>query len=182
MNELAHRPDCSKLLTLAKLMVRHGTTSLLVMLLLGCDPGSEGSDETGPIGYLEFEGGVSLIYRDGHRVEVASVLDPNQPPSCGMLTERAYKDLQRTIESLDPSVDYDYELGEEDCAYSDSPAAQIHIEGFVHSPFWCDSFCCRPELAGVPTVYLHVTNNLVGRVLEVDGEPYVAIESEIPCR
>jgi len=99
-----------------------------------------------------------------------------------MLTERAYEDVQSTLESLDPSVDYDYALGEEDCAYSDSPAAQIHIDGFEHSPFSCDSFCCRPELAGVPHVHLHVMNNLAGRVLEVDGEPYVAIDSEIPCR
>jgi len=54
-------------LTLATLMLRYSTISLLALLLLGCRP----------------------------------------------------------IESLDPSMDYGYALDDEDCAYSDSLAAQI---------------------------------------------------------
>jgi len=163
-------------------MVRDGTIPMLALFLVACEPQEHGTEQTTPVGHLELEGGVNEIYRDDHRIEIVSVSDPNQSPSCGMLTERAYQDLKATIESLDPSVDYDFETSEQECSYFDSPGAQIHIEGFEHSPFSCDAFCCRPELSMIPIVYLHASNNLIGTVLEVDGEPYVAIESEIPCR
>ena len=154
----------------------------LALLLLGCDPDDDAGDEGGkPIGVLEFGGQVSEIYRDDRRVDVIPVSEPNRGPSCGYLTDRAYRELQDTLDALDSTVDYDFELGDQECKYTDSPAAQVYVEGFEHSPFSCDFFCCRPELAAIPTVYLHVTSNLDGMVLEVDGEPYVAIAPDQPC-
>lgn len=55
------------------------------------------------------------------------------------------------------------------------------IEGFRHSPFACDELCCHPELAPVPRVYFHVFNDLHDTVIEVDGEPYLALDLDQPC-
>jgi len=155
---------------------------LVALLLAACDAErGDGDGEPASLGQLEYAGGVNEIYREGHRVEVVVVTEPDHPRACGFLTDRAYDDIEQTIAALDPKVDYDFERGNEPCKYSDSPAAEIYIEGFEHSPFSCDSFCCRPELSTVAITYLHVANNLEGTVLEVDGEPYVAIDPEKPC-
>lgn len=159
-------------------MTKRALTCLLPLGLAACEPAEVDSKE--PPGALEYEGTVYHAHRLERRVDVLSA-DDSEPPRCGILTAQALADLTSTIESLDPDTDYDYALVDEPCPYTDAPGALIHIEGFHHSPFACDELCCHPELAPVPRMYFHVFNNLHDTVIEVDGEPYLALDVDQAC-
>jgi len=156
------------------------------LLCSGCD--SSSGDPSRPQGTLEYEGGVFEGYRLERRIEIVAgdqfvptMNASNDGRGCGILTDRAFDQLETTIAGLDPGVDYDFGERDEECSYTDNPAARIYLPGFEHSPFSCDEFCCNEDLMGVPLVYLHVFNNLAGTVLVVDGEPYVAIDPDQSC-
>ncbi len=165
-------------------------SSILAAVLVGCGPSVD--DEPEPVGTLEFsygfhEGwghdgyGTGEWYRLGRRVEFIPEQNPYDEWKCGMLTERAYDDIERTIAALDPDVDYDFEAGHEECLWSHSPSAYVHVEGHPYSPFSCDFFCCRDELFMVGLVYFLAHGELAGETWEFDGEPYVATEADEPC-
>lgn len=151
----------------------------LMLLGLGCEPAPD--EPAPPPGSLEYESRLTNIYRLDRRIDVIRTVDGEVDRSCGILSDRAFHDLQGAIDALDPTVDYDFGLDGEDCTYVGGPEAQIHLPGFEHSPFSCDEFCCQADLRPVPRVYLHAINNLEGTVFEVDGEPYVAVEPNESC-
>lgn len=156
---------------------RH-TACAVIFALLGCEPTDD--DTSSEPGNLEYESSLLEIYRRDNRIDVIPT-DPNGERRCGILTARALRDIQDTIDALDPSADYDFETGDEECSWSESPAAQIHLEGFEQSPFSCDELCCRPDLGMVASVYFLALNNLDGMIFDLDGEPYVAIDPEMSC-
>jgi hypothetical protein len=96
-----------------------------------------------------------------------------------MLTPEAHSQLERTIAALDPSLDYELAPGE--CSWQDAPSAFVHLEGFAHSPFWCDSFCCRDELGRIPSTYFLATNELSDDPIEVHGQAYPVVDVDEPC-
>ena len=147
----------------------------LALLLAACGPDL---DEGPPPGTLVFEHPAAQIYRLDRRVEVIA-LDPMLSRSgCGFLTDRAYEDLETTIEALDPSVDYGVWHG---CGDTFDLKGRAHLEDFEHSPFACEWQCCHPELTRVALVYSMVQNNLSGLEPVFEGEPYVALEPDRPC-
>lgn len=98
---------------------------------------------------------------------------------CGILTERAYTELEDDLAALDPREDYGYEPDVDECT---TPAgAWVHIEGFEHSPFLCAWYCCRPELTRAALIYSIMVANVQGGGANVEGEPYVAIEPDQSC-
>jgi hypothetical protein len=94
------------------------------------------------------------------------------------MTDRAYDDLTATLDALDPNVDYNVWTG---CRQTSDPKGLVHLDGFEHSPFACDWDCCHPDMKGVSFVYFLVENNFYYPSVNVEGEPYVAIDPDQPC-
>lgn len=150
------------------------------VLTLGCGPEVDDEDGGGPPppGELVYEDSYSRLYRLERRVEVVYDYERGDgiTRKCGVLTDRAQGELDSTLASLDPSVDY----GEHptDCMTYD---ALVYVDEFRHSPFECVFGCCHPELAWAVFVYSMVLNNFDGLEPVLDGEPYIAIEPDQPC-
>lgn len=156
---------------------------LVAACALACGP-TVRDEEPEPLGALEYEYAVwpgGDWYRLERRVEYVPGEAAWDQPKCGFLTERAHGELEAAIAALDPNVDFGDGCRGDDCGYSDCPDAWVHLEGFEHSPFSCDLYCCPDALRTIPWVYFHAANNLAGDVFEIDGEPYVATEPDQPC-
>jgi hypothetical protein len=144
----------------------------IAVCAVGCGPDP---DEEAPRGELVYADDIKEIYRLDRRMEVVA-LDPMwEKDGCGFLTDRAYDDIETTIEALDPSKDYFTDP--EEC----QSVARVYIEGFEHSPFECYWMCCHPDLVRIALVYLAVVSNLSGQEPVIDDEPYVALEPDRPC-
>jgi hypothetical protein len=166
---------------------------LVASLALGCGPETPAEPEPEAPGVLEYEDSYSRIYRLGRRVDIfyTPYMGAVEHHECGMLSERAYTDLEGTFAALDPAGDYGCGPADHEC----SPEILIHVEGFEHSPFACEfpvtiagverceHLCCRPGLARAPLIYWLIINSLVGDEIPItiDGELYVAIEPDDPC-
>lgn len=147
-------------------------------LVASCGPEAVGE----PVlrGTLEFEHSYARIYREGQRVDIVLVEQGGERSECGILSERAYRELEDTLADLDPRMDYGYDPRLDECI--EPPGAEIHIEGFEHSPFSCDFLCCRRELARAALIYMLLETYFSdGEVLVFDGEPYVVVERDEPC-
>lgn len=133
------------------------------------------SDEDTPPGELVYSDTIEEIYRLDRRIEVVAVDPVRGLQGCGYLTDRAYEDIDTTVEALDPRKDY---LADpERCDALD----KVYIEGFEHSPFACDWICCNLDLAPVATVYFAILQTLSDKPPNIDGEIYVALEPDRPC-
>lgn len=128
-----------------------------------------------PSGDLVYSDAFSEIYRLDRRVEVVAVDPMFGQDGCGYLTDRAYEDLETTIEALDPRKDY--VADPEVC----QALEKVYIEGFEHSPFECYWMCCHHDLMPIANVYLAVFSNLSNQEPIIDGEPYVALDPDQPC-
>lgn len=135
-------------------------------------------DKERPPGELVYEDSRDRLYQLDRRVEVVYDYerDDGLEGECGILTDRSYEDLERTLIELDPSVDYGDHPA--DCVPNQ---ALVHVEGFEHSPFECGFSCCNRDLYGVVVVYTMILNNFDGLMPTIEGEPYVAIEPDQPC-
>jgi hypothetical protein len=151
------------------------TATAFALLALSCGP--EVADEPEALGTLEYEHSYARIHRTEQRVEIVHVQRETERRECGILTERAYTELEDTLAALEPDVNYGHVPEAQDC----TPGARIHIEGFEHSPFACDFQCCQRELARAGLIYSLVEYHFDGGTLEFDGEPYVVVEAEEPC-
>jgi hypothetical protein len=151
---------------------------MLAMTALVAACGPEAGQEDDIPGMLVFEQPGERLYRLDRRVDV--VFDYEREDGldgkCGILTDRAYEELESTLAALDPSVDYSEHPP--DCS---THGALVHIEGFDHSPFECNYACCHPDLYWASVVYSMVLNNFYGGYPTIDGVPYVAIEPDQPC-
>jgi hypothetical protein len=152
--------------------------SIITAFASACGP--HVNDEERPPGELVYEEPLERLYRLERRVEVIYDFerDDGLEGKCGILTDRAYDELESTFAALEPSVDYGYDPDVLDCERS---PALVHIDGFEHSPFECGSSCCHRDLYPVAFVYSMILNNFWGAHPTVDGEPYVAIEPDQPC-
>jgi hypothetical protein len=146
----------------------------MMMFVLACGP--EAGEKNDIPGELEYEQLHERLYRLDRRIDVRFEAENGERWECGMLTDRAYDELEGTLEALDPDVDY----GEHavDC---NTHGALIHVEGFAHSPFECTFECCHPDLLWAAVVYTMILNNFFGGYPNIEGEPYVAIEPDQPC-
>jgi hypothetical protein len=153
-------------------------TLVITTFVLACGP--EAGEENDIPGKLEYEQSDERLYRLDRRID-ASFKYPGEDSErwqCGILTDRAYDELEGTLAALDPGVDYDYDPDVLEC---DRPGTLVHIEGFEHSPFECSYTCCHPDLYWAAVVYSMILNNFFDIHPVIDGEPYVAIEPEQPC-
>lgn len=132
-------------------------------------------DEDVPPGELVYSDAFSAIYRIDRRMEVVAVDPMLGQTGCGYLTDRAYEDIEATIEALDPSKDYvaDPEVCE--------ALEKVYIEGFEHSPFECFWMCCHRDLVPIALVYFAIFEGLYDKPPNIDGEVYVALEPDRPC-
>jgi hypothetical protein len=150
--------------------------SIITAFASACGPRVD--DEERPPGELVYEDSFERLYRLDRRVEVIYDYERQDglEGKCGILTDRAYDELQSTLAALDPNVDY----GEHptDCAPNH---ALVHVEGFEHSPFECGDSCCHRDLFLAVFVYTMIFTNFDGGHPTIDGEPYVAIEPDRPC-
>lgn len=165
------------------------SASLCALLAVACGP--EATDEPEAPGVLEYERPQLRLHRLDRRIDAFFIryMGDVEHHECGMLSERAYTELEETLAALDPAVDYGCNPETQDC----NPETLIHIEGFEHSPFACDvpvdiegsddSPFCRPELSHAALIYW-----LIGSYFEgfedpfvLDGEPYVVVEPDEPC-
>lgn len=149
-------------------------TSAFLVAAMGCGP--DVPDEDAPPGALEYEMPVARFYRLDRRVDVVGVDPAVDPSGCGLLTDRAHGDIVDTLDGLDPTAEYAWP----ECAHG-PPEASIHLEGFTHSPFGCSWYCCHPDLLRIAVAYFAVGSNLDGQRPNIDGEPYVALEPDVPC-
>ena len=147
-----------------------------MLFMVACGP--EAGDENEIPGMLEYEQLYNRVYRIDRRID-ASFEFPGEDRKrweCGLLTDRAYDDLEGTLATLDPSIDYSEHRA--DC---NTHGALVHIEGFEHSPFECSYECCHPDLGWAAVIYSMILTNFDGGHPTLDGEPYVAIEPDQPC-
>lgn len=157
--------------------------SAIVSFTLACGP--EAGDGDDIPGKLEYEQQEERLHRLDRRVDV-SFEYPGEDRvrwECGLLTDRAYDELEGTLAALDPGVDYGYDPDVLEC---ERPGALVHIEGFDHSPFECSYACCHSDLHWAAVVYSMILNNFSGIYPTIgiagdEGEPYVAIEPDLPC-
>src|SRR5436190_651077 len=113
--------------------------SALTAAVAGCGP-EVGHEEDEPPGTLEYEIPEARFYRLDRRLDIVGVDPMVDRSSCGFLTDRAYEDLTGTLEELDQNTEY----RRSDCEYS--PNGLLYIEGFMHSPFACNWYCCHGDL------------------------------------
>jgi hypothetical protein len=168
-------------------MTKTITAFVVAAFFLGCGPAAD--DEPDRVGHIEYEYGpwaargvgweAGEWYRAGRRIELWPEKNPYEPHVCAMLTPEAYDELERTIAALDPNVDY--ALADGECSWQDAPSAVIHIEGFTHSPFWCDWVCCREELVLIPSTYFLAANELSDDPIEIHGEAYPVVDVDESC-
>ncbi len=149
--------------------------SIFAMLAVACGP--EVGDEDAPPGTLVYEDSHVGLYRLDRRIDIVIVEEQGERRECGLMTDRAFDDLESALAGLDPSVDYGHDPEPQEC----SAREEIYIDGFEHSPFECNLQCCHPELRRVAVVYTMVINNVYGATPIIDGEPYVALEPDQPC-
>lgn len=153
---------------------RRGVISILAALVLGCGPEVD-DDEGAPPGTLEYEDPLARYHRLDRRVDIIG-LDPMVDHSgCGFLTDRAYDELLEALGTLDSQAEY----ATSECEYEGD--GLVYLEGFTHSPFSCTWYCCHLDLLPVAVVYFAVGSNLDGQYPNIDGEPYVALEPDMPC-
>lgn len=152
--------------------------SIIAAFASACGP--QVDDEEHPPGDLVYEEPLERLYRLDRRVEVIydAERDDGLTGKCGILTDRAYEELESTLAALDPTVDYGYDPDVLDC---DRSPALVHIDDFEHSPFECGFSCCHRDLYPAAFVYTMILNNFIGLIPDIDGEPYVAIEPDQPC-
>ncbi|MCX4241836.1 hypothetical protein [Paraliomyxa miuraensis] len=155
------------------------TEAALASLAFACGPETEADLDPDPPGTLEFEHSHARIYRHERRIDIVHVNGDGESRECGVLTERAHTELEDTLAALDPREDYGYDPEVDQC--TTSAGAWVHIEGFDHSPFLCAWYCCRPELAHAALIYSLIVLHFEGGGVNVDGEPYIAIEPDTPC-
>ena len=148
--------------------------AVIAGFVLGCGPEV---DDDGTPGELEYETPDSAFYRLERRVDIVA-LDGVSRAGCGLLTDRAYDELVTTLDSLDPTREYNVWMG---CLQSRDPRGRVHLEGFEHSPFACDWDCCHPDLGDIALVYFMVGNNLYDQTPVYEGEPYVALDPDRAC-
>ena len=148
--------------------------SAIVGLTMGC--GSDDHDDGGdPPGVLEYEIPTARFYRQDRRIDVVGV-DPTVDRSgCGFLTDRAYDDLVGTLGALDSGARYDWS----GCDYR--PDGMLYLDDFEHSPFECNWYCCNVEILPIGVAYFGVVSNIYGQRPNIEGEPYVALEPDVPC-
>jgi hypothetical protein len=151
-------------------------TLALTMLVLACGPNAGNEDDIP--GELVYEERGERLYRLDRRVDL--IFDYEREDDlerkCGILTDRAYDELDSTLAALEPSVDY----GEHPASCSTS-GALVHVDDFEHSPFECAFGCCHPDLLWAAVVYTMILNNFHGGHPTIEGEPYVAIEPDQRC-
>ena len=152
--------------------------TILAILVFVSACGPEAGKEDDVPGKLEYEQIYNRVYRQDHRIDVIKELpgDDSERRECGFLTDRAYDELESTLAALDPSIDYSEHRP--DCT---THGALVHIEGFEHGPFECSYECCHPDLGWAAVVYSMILNNFHGGYPIFEGEPYVAIEPDLPC-
>jgi hypothetical protein len=148
----------------------------IAALPLACGPRVD--DEERPPGELVYEDSFTRLYRLDRRVEVIYDFERDDAleGKCGILTDRAYDELESTLAALDPSVDY----GEHPADCSPSQAL-VHVDGFEHSPFECGFECCHRDLYSAVFVYTMIFTNFNGGHSVIEGEHYVAIEPDVAC-
>lgn len=149
-------------------------SSVFACVATSCGPDVD-DDDGDPPGALEFEMPVAKFYRLDRRVEMVGRDPAVDPSGCGLLTDRAHDEIIRTLDELDPSAEYDFP----ECDYD--PEGSVHIEGFVHSPLACSWYCCHLDLLPIALAYFAAGSNLDGQYPSIDGEPYVALEPDVPC-
>lgn len=149
-------------------------TAAIAALVAACGP-EVGDDEGDPPGTLEYEIPTAKFYRQDRRLDIVGVDPMVDRSGCGMLTDRAYEDLTGTLDGLDPNAEY----GRSDCDYS--PDGLLYIEGFAHSPFACNWYCCHRDLLPMVVVYWAAGSSLYGQTPNIEGELYVALEPDVPC-
>jgi hypothetical protein len=150
--------------------------SIIATFASACGPRVD--DEDRPPGELVYEDSFERLYRLDRRIEVIYDYEREDglEGKCGILADRAYEELETTIESLDPSKDY--VVDPEECEAIDG----VYIDGFEHSPFACYWLCCHPDLLPIAIVYLAVLETFSnGDPPTINGEPYVALEPDRPC-
>ena len=145
-----------------------------IAVALGCGP-EVGGDDDDPPGVLEYEIPTARFYRLDRRVDMVGVDPMVDRSGCGFLTDRAYDDLVGTLGALDSSAEYEWS----GCDYS--PNGLLYLDGFEHSPFECNWYCCHVELLSIAVAYFGVGSNIYGQRPNIDGEPYVALEPDVPC-
>jgi hypothetical protein len=151
----------------------------LATLAVACGPevAADDDDAVAPLGKLEYELPIAQFHRQDRRIDIISTSTIYEQSGCGFLTDRAYDDLTSTIDALDPSVDY----GHADCFNDFSPDGLLHLEGFTHSPFRCNWYCCHPDLVWAATAYFAVASGFYDKDPNINGEIYVALEPDRPC-
>jgi hypothetical protein len=148
----------------------------IAALALGCGPEVH-DDGDGPPGVLEYEIPTNRFYRLDRRLDIVGVDPMVDRSGCGLLTDRAYDDLMDTLDALDPHQDYD----QAECFADFDPDGLLYIQGFTHSPFRCNWYCCNEELLQAVIVHWAALSNLWGQGPNIDGEIYVALEPDVPC-
>src|SRR5688572_9256633 len=95
-------------------MTRFIVASVLASLAMTCGP--EAADEPESPGTLEFEHSYARIYRLERRIDIFYVegMAPERH-ACGILSERAFSELEGTLAALDPQVDYGYDPAIDEC-------------------------------------------------------------------
>ena len=147
--------------------------SAVAALAAGCGP--EAPDEDTPPGMFEYEIPEARMYRLDRRLDIIGVDPMMHRSGCGLLTDRAYEDLTDTPEKLDPHAEY----APPDCDLINN--GLLYIEGFTHSPFDCNWYCCNVDLLPMVVVYWSAGSSLYGQTPNINGEPYVALEPDVPC-
>lgn len=149
----------------------------LAVAALGCGPEFDEAED--PPGKLEYEDPFVRYYRLDRRVDIVAIDPMLSRSGCGLLTDRAYDDLMNTYDALDPNVDYGVYP---DCSQTGPPQDDwFHLEGFKYSPFPCAWYCCHVDLIQAATVYWAAASSLDGPDPNINGEPYVALEPDMPC-
>jgi hypothetical protein len=156
-------------------MLIHKSIMITTISVTGAGCGPELDDRDDPPGVLEYETPTASYYRLDRRVDAVGVDPMADPTGCGFLTDRAHGDLVGTISVLDPNAAYDWS----DC--DNAPNGLLYLEGFTHSPFECNWYCCNPDLMPIVIVYFAIGSDLIGPTPNINGGPYVALEPDMPC-
>ncbi len=175
----------------ASLWMRRQATRLhlLLAIVAGSAACSERSEDPAVPGFAEYQllepeslpDSHFRIYREGAEVRFEWV-NRDEVPRCRVLADWAVEDIERTIESLDPSADYD----SPECEAGTSPPVpaerHLHLEGFPRSPYACSAFCCQGELRPIGSVYSHLVVDFDrGELQTADGGTTSAYDQSASC-
>lgn len=142
------------------------------------------------LGELVSSGSRGGLYRLDRRVTIVlrsptGAAELVRVSACGVLTEQAAADIDRTIDALDPAGEHAVDAQAcRDRYGEDVTASRIHIDGFVHDPFVCASECCAEELVSLLRLYTWVWAGLEGQEDELAAtglERYDALEPGRRC-